>query len=224
MNIKLFIAGTDTEIGKTYASVQLLKNFKKNGLSTLGLKPVASGGIWQNGQFYNQDTLQLQEAATIKLDHDVLTPFVFEPPVAPHLAAKHLGKNLTVEQLNNRLKPALAYPADICLIEGFGGWYAPLNHVENMADFVSYHQFKVILVVGIRLGCINHSILTYKAIQNSGVNIVGWIANCIDPQMLYKEENIASLLEWLPIPCLGVIHFGQEAEFDYQNYSILINK
>jgi dethiobiotin synthetase len=210
--IKLFITGTDTHVGKTYVSVGLLKAFNQHGLSTLGLKPVASGCIVRNNQLYSEDALALQASSSIKLDYRQINPFAFEPPIAPHIAAKQIHHELNLQTLNHHTQSILSSPADVCLIEGVGGWYVPLNNRETMADFVFQHHLMVILVIGIRLGCINHGILTFKAIEREGAPIVGWIANCIQPEMLYCQENIVTLCDWLPIPFLGTVKYQDHPE------------
>lgn len=173
------------------------------------MKPVASGCVEQQTQLRSEDALALQQASSIQLPYQLINPFAFKPPISPHLAARMVNCHLTVAEVSARSQSALQYPADICIIEGVGGWDAPLNDTETMADYVVANQLDVILVVGMRLGCLNHAILTYRAIQQCGANLVGWIANCIDPNMLYREENIATLKHWLPVPCLEVIEHRQ---------------
>ncbi|SRR5579883_73169 len=213
-NMKLFIAGTDTEIGKTYISTGILQAFNQRGLSTLGCKPIATGCVWQQNQLRNEDAVALQRAASIKLPYHRINPFAFEPPIAPHIAANQNQQLLSVQTLNEKMDYALNYPADVCLIEGVGGWYVPLNERETMADFVIAQQLKVILVIGIRLGCINHSLLTFRAMQHDGVEVIGWVANCIHPDMDYCYENISTLQNWLPIPCLGKVGYKQFPEYE----------
>ena len=207
MKLKLFIAGTDTGIGKTYISTGILSAFNERGYSTLGIKPVASGCKRINEKLFSEDSMMHLEHSSLKLSHDEITPFAYEPPIAPHIAAQLAGSSLSVANINERLQLALTSNADVTVIEGCGGWYVPLNDLETMADFVLSHSFKVILVVGIRLGCLNHALLTYRAMQEEGANVAGWIANCIDPAMINREENIATLKEWLPVPCLDVINY-----------------
>jgi dethiobiotin synthetase len=211
MTIKLFIAGTDTGIGKTWICAGLLKAFNQLGMKTLGIKPLASGYAAAD-KLYNEDTLLHQEHAAIKLPAETITPILFSDAIAPHLAAQLSGRNLSVDDLNQQAHEVLNHPADISVIEGCGGWYVPLNSQETMADFVAAHHFKVMLVVGMRLGCLNHSLLTYRAMLQDGVNVIGWIANCLDPEMKYIEENIDTLKEWLPIPCLGIVPYGKNPE------------
>lgn len=210
MSIKLFVTGTDTDAGKTYVTSGILTAFKKQKYSTLGIKPIASGSILHEGILKNSDALTLQEASSIKLHYHHINPIAFEPAIAPHIAANQQGRTITVHELKQQTQYALQYPADICLVEGAGGWYVPLNDKETLADYVKAVDLKVLLVVGMRLGCINHAILTYKAIVHDKIPIVGWIANCIDPTMQALQENLTTLKKWLHVPCLGVISYQQE--------------
>lgn len=212
MPTKLFITGTDTDIGKTYIAVGILNAFKKNKYSTLGIKPLASGCIRNNGAMQNPDALSLQQASSILLHYHQINPFAFEPAIAPNIAAAQVNREITVQELKQKTQYALQHPADVCLVEGVGGWYVPLNSSETMADYVKITGLTALLVVGIRLGCINHALLTYKAIQQDNVPIIGWIANCIDPKMNYRQENINTLKERLPIPCLGVVEYQKRPE------------
>lgn len=205
--MKLFITGTDTHVGKTYVSVALLNHFNQKKLSTIALKPVASGCIRRHHQLYNEDALALQKAASISLDYKKINPFAFEPAIAPHLAADAVRSTLSVARIIEASRDALSHPADVHLIEGIGGWYTPLNQTETMADVVIQLNLSVILVVGIRLGCLNHALLTEQALQKDKVKITGWIANQIDPEMSYRDENIATLKKRLTIPCLGVMRY-----------------
>lgn len=205
--LKLFITGTDTDVGKTYVSVGLLNAFNRLGYSTLGIKPVASGCFQKQNKLHSHDALALQQASTIKLCYEQINPFAFKPPIAPNIAAHKEERALNVALLNQKTQYAREYAANICLIEGVGGWHVPLNEHETMADFVSSNQFKVILVTGIHLGCINHSILTLKAIQQDNIHAVGWIANCLENKIAYRYEIISTLQKWLPIPYLGCINY-----------------
>lgn len=218
MNKKFFITGTDTEIGKTYIGVGLIKAFNNLGYSTLGVKPVSSDCFWKDNTLYNGDALQLQKASSFHLEYDHINPFAFEPPIAPNIAANSCGKPLTLELINSKISHALNSPVDIHIVEGFGGWFAPLNNTESMADFVIQNNLPVILVVGIRLGCLNHSLLTYHAIKNSGLPFAGWIANCFQPAE-NVEDIVGTLKEWLKIPFLGLVDYNQKPE-EVLNYVI----
>lgn len=205
MSVKIFITGTDTDAGKTYVSVNLLNYFNAQGLATLGLKPISSGCTRENNVLYNADALALQKTSSIPVNYATINPILFEPPIAPHVAAQQIDYPLSVSHLLEKIKPAFDIPADVCLIEGAGGWRVPLNTTatESWSDFIKAAQLPVILVVGMKLGCINHAILTHEAIQKDGISILGWIANDIDPNMLYREESLLTLQKWLSSPYLG---------------------
>lgn len=211
MTHPIFITGTDTNIGKTYVTTGLLQQLKQQSYATIGLKPLSSGCFFNpEGELRNEDALALQQAASINLPYELVNPFIFEPPIAPHIAAAAAGLKLTVAQLNEKIQPALNIAADFCLVEGVGGWRMPLNQEETMADFVKGNNFPVILVVGMRLGCLNHSILTAQAIQNDKITLLGWVANCIDPQMEFVDENIDMLQKWIKAPLLGKVTYNQK--------------
>ncbi len=203
--MKIFVTGTDTDAGKTYVSTGILNAFNKHHKSTLGIKPIASGCEKHDGILYNADALALQKASSIKLPYHHINPYAFEPAIAPHIAAQQIQCDLTVAKLIEETKVALQHSADICIIEGAGGWYVPLNDKETMADYVKALGLGVILVVGIRLGSINHAILTHKAIENDGIPVKGWIANCVIPERKEHNEIILTLKKWLSSPCLGVV-------------------
>ncbi|MDF1796899.1 MAG: dethiobiotin synthase [Coxiellaceae bacterium] len=200
-----FIAGTDTEVGKTYYTCHLLQALHQVGKSTVGLKPVASGGDTIDGQLVNEDALKLQQAASIDCDLNIINPFRFSSPISPHLAAAEENTALTAQGVYHALQPGLHTEADITLVEGTGGWYAPINKTETMADIAIALGYPVILVVGMRLGCLNHALLTAKAIQHSGLTFHGWIANRIDPDMLHLQDNIDTLKQRLSAPLLTII-------------------
>ncbi len=195
-------------------TVGLLKALHQRNLSTLGIKPIASGGQQIKGQVFNEDALALQQASSVQLDYRYINPFSFQAPIAPHIAAANTSTVLTVADITTQLDYAVNYPCDAIIIEGAGGWLVPLNKNETMADIAVHYQCGVILVVGIRLGCINHSFLTYQAIQQTKLSVLGWVANCIDPETLEKNAVIETIKARLNIPLLGIVPFGAEA----QNY------
>jgi dethiobiotin synthetase len=208
--MKWFITGTDTGIGKTYVSVRLLHAFQQLGFSTLGIKPIASGCTLIQNKLYHDDALALQRAASLKLPYTAINPFAFEPAIAPHLAA--CRDELNIDRLTQCLKPALQQVVDICLIEGAGGWYTPLNATETLAHLVIQQHWPVVLVVGMQLGCLNHALLTQQALQHDQASVIGWIANCLHPHMDAQQENISTLKAWLSFPYLGTLHY-QETTF-----------
>jgi dethiobiotin synthetase len=207
-----FITGTDTNVGKTWATIALMRYFKIRGKTVVGMKPVASGCAMQDGQMKNEDALLIQENASVQIDYDLINPYAYEPPVSPHIA----GNNHPVEldQLIARFE-LLKTLADIVVVEGAGGWYTPLNEREANSDLAMALALPVIMVVAIRLGCINHARLTYQAIAQSGVRCVGWIAVCTDPELLGKDENILTIKAAVDAPLLGVLPYREVADFDF---------
>lgn len=214
MHNTFFIAGTDTDVGKTHVTAGLLAAARHLGLSTLGIKPLASGCSPTAEGLRNSDALALIAQSSLKLAYSKVNPFAFEPAVAPHIAAENIGIELSAKSLLQACATALAQPVDLCLIEGAGGWYVPLSAAETLADFARRLQVPVILVVGMRLGCISHALLSYEAIQRDGLQCAGWIANTIDPDMPYLEENIHTLKQHIPAPCLAQLSWHDELSAD----------
>jgi dethiobiotin synthetase len=202
-----FIAGTDTEVGKTTLSAGLLQAARRAGLTTLGAKPVASGCDLMAGGLRNSDGLALMAESTVSLPYEAVNPFAFEPAIAPHIAAREAGMPLTVQALLAPMRHVLAQQADFTLIEGAGGWRVPLSGQDTLSDLAIALGLPVILVVGVRLGCINHAVLTAEAIARDGLRLAGWVANIIDPQTSRLDANLATLTERLPAPCLGRVPF-----------------
>lgn len=216
MSRKFFITGTDTHVGKTYFATQFIKALKQKGRQTVGIKPVATGCIWTGDAFKNEDALQLQEVNSLWLDYSVVNPLSFVPPIAPHIAAEQSGITLSVEILNKLCQSIFNLPHDVTLIEGAGGWFVPLNKKETWADFVAALDLEVILVVGMRLGCINHALLTLHAMQQRGVKIAGWVANQLSLDMNCYVENLETLRDTMMIPYIGEIKFMQNIDFQNQ--------
>lgn len=198
-----FVTGTDTGVGKTFVSLQLLRYFEKQGLSTLALKPIASGCETTPNGLVNEDALALQAAANIKLPYHEVNPFAFLPPIAPHIAAKQTSVHLSVSTLTQTLTPILQTPADIKLIEGAGGWLLPLNETETLADYIETLNANIILVVKMQLGCLNHALLTAKNIQDRALSLAGWVANTIGEPMPHLNENIETLSKHFNMPPLS---------------------
>lgn len=198
-----FIAGTDTDVGKTTVAAGLLHAAQLAGLTTLGAKPVASGCTATAKGLRNDDAMALIAQSSIKLPYEQVNPFAFEPAIAPHLAAREAGVVLSVQRLLTPMRQILEQGADFTLIEGAGGWRVPLCDQANLSDLAIALQLPVILVVGVRLGCISHALLSAEAIARDGLQLAGWVANIVDPRTSRLEENLASLAERLPAPCLG---------------------
>lgn len=203
MSPAYFIAGTDTDVGKTTVAAGLLHAAQLAGLSTLGAKPVASGCTATAKGLRNDDALALIAQSSIKLPYEQVNPLAFEPAIAPHLAAREAGVVLSVNALLEPMHAVLAQGADFTLIEGAGGWRVPLSDQANLSDLAIALKLPVILVVGVRLGCISHALLSAEAIARDGLQLAGWVANIVDPRTSRLEENLASLAERLPAPCLG---------------------
>lgn len=205
MSAAFFVTGTDTEIGKTTVAVGLLHAARKAGLSTAAAKPVASGCVRTADGLRNDDALALLGECTLALRYEEVNPQAFEPAIAPHLAACEAGILLDVASLQGPVQAILDKQADFTLVEGAGGWRVPLSGRESLSDLAIALQLPVILVVGVRLGCINQALLSAEAILRDGLPLAGWVANLVDPQTSRLEDNLATLAERLPAPCLGYL-------------------
>jgi dethiobiotin synthetase len=206
-----FITGTDTNVGKTWATVALMTYYKQHGQSVVAMKPVASGCTPDNGQMKNEDALLLQHHASMTLDYERINPYAFEAAVSPHIAG---AQNPVVLSRIVEIFQQIKNQADIVLIEGVGGWYSPLNATETVSDLARVLNLPVILVVAIRLGCINHARLSYESICAGKHSCAGWIAVCTDADMPGKNENIDSIKTVLQCPLLGILPFTAVADFD----------
>ncbi|GGX90963.1 ATP-dependent dethiobiotin synthetase BioD [Litchfieldella qijiaojingensis] len=202
-----FVTGTDTDAGKTLVSAALLAVARRQGLTTLGLKPVASGSEATPAGLRNIDALVLQSQSQPAVDYETVNPYAFAPAIAPHLAAYQAGQILGVEDLIHSLAAPLAERRDLTLIEGAGGWRVPLNDSEDLSDLAVKLDVPVILVVGLRLGAINHARLTLDTITAQGLRIAGWVANQIDPDIAARDGNLATLKHHLAAPCLGTLPY-----------------
>ncbi|MFT6339869.1 MAG: dethiobiotin synthetase [Alcanivorax sp.] len=193
-----FVTGTDTEVGKTWVSCRLLERAREAGLSCYGLKPVAAGCEETAEGWRNDDALQLMAASSVTLPYELVNPVALKAPVAPHIAARKEGKAITLSRLVGYVRGALsAHKADLILIEGAGGWRVPLNDREMLSGLASALELPVIQVVGMKLGCINHALLTAEAIEKDGLQYAGTMANCFG-EMDVQEENLLTLRQHLP--------------------------
>ncbi|MDC7828631.1 MULTISPECIES: dethiobiotin synthase [Pseudomonas] len=200
-----FVTGTDTEIGKTTIAAGLLHQARLQGLTTAGVKPVASGCERTADGLRNGDALALLGETSLPLGYVDINPIALEPAIAPHLAAREAGIDLTVATLAAPVRRILALQADFTLVEGAGGWRVPLAGRESLSDLARELGLPVILVVGVRLGCINHALLSAEAILADGLPLAGWVANLVAPATLRLDDNLATLHERLPAPCLGTV-------------------
>nr|VFJ88571.1 MAG: dethiobiotin synthetase [Candidatus Kentron sp. H]VFJ90651.1 MAG: dethiobiotin synthetase [Candidatus Kentron sp. H]VFJ96816.1 MAG: dethiobiotin synthetase [Candidatus Kentron sp. H] len=204
MSRNLFIAGTDTEIGKTRVSLGLMAALQGAGLATVAMKPVASGCRPTPEGLRNEDAQRLIEQSSLPLPYDLVNPFPFEPAIAPHIAAGESGRAISLETIASCYQ-ALTARAECCVVEGMGGWLVPLTPTETMADLVGRLGLSVILVVGIRLGCLNHALLSAESILRGGHHLLGWVANCPKADTERGEENILALTERIDAPLLARI-------------------
>jgi len=212
-----FVTGTDTEVGKTYVTCQLLRAANNASLTAIGYKPIAAGCELVNGEWVNEDALNIQQASACAngqtLPINEINPIALTPPIAPHIAAHEEGVALTHEKIAEGLNALAAYRPDILLMEGAGGWRLPLTiggdntPTHYLSDVVKALKMDVILVVGMRLGCLNHALLTAEAIRADGLIIKGWVANDITGNMTRYQENLRSLKAMLPEPLLAEIPY-----------------
>jgi dethiobiotin synthetase len=200
-----FVTGTDTGIGKTTVSCALLHAFAAQDKKVVGMKPIAAGS--ENGQW--PDVELLFAASNVNVARQQINPYAFDLPIAPHIAAQQVDMEIDFSVIH-RAYQELSAAADIVIVEGAGGFLVPVNRHQTGADLAQTLNLPVILVVGIRLGCLNHALLTAQAIKAAGLPLAGWVANCIDPQMLVLAENIATLEQRLDGPLLGVVPFDVE--------------
>ena len=199
-----FITGTDTGIGKTVVTLGLMRWLQDQGLRVAAMKPVASGCERTPLGLRNADALQLQTQASMPLDYAEVNPYAFEPPIAPHIAAGQAGVRIDLDIIQQGMRQ-LAACSDVVCVEGVGGRLVPLNDRETVADLAAGLGLGVVLVVGMRLGCLNHALLTARAIEASGAPLAGWVANGLPPVPDYLEENINTIKSRISAPLLGVV-------------------
>ncbi len=202
-----FVTGTDTDVGKTYVSQLLLQYFNQSS-TAIGYKPIAAGASMNDGELKNEDALILQSASSLQLAYKEVNPICFKEPIAPHIASEMVGESITVSGLTQWWNKSKGQ-CDIALIEGAGGWRLPLNNKEYLSSFVKDIQCEVIVVVGMKLGCLNHALLTLETIKQDGLIIKGWIANQCDSPMNFYEENLAYLKQHVDVPFIGEIKVNQ---------------
>ncbi|HRE87104.1 MAG TPA: dethiobiotin synthase [Accumulibacter sp.] len=203
-----FVTGTDTEIGKTFVACALLHTLRLAGLSAVAMKPIAAG-FDDSGR--NDDVERLLAASSLQPPREWVNPYAFKAAIAPHIAAEEEGRHIELAQIVAAFAQ-LQTLADAVLVEGVGGFCVPLGRTHDAADLAAALKLPVIMVVGMRLGCINHALLTQQAILARGLPLAGWVANRIDPAMLRCSENLAALRERLTAPLLGVVEHGTTPE------------
>lgn len=208
MSQSCFMTGTDTEIGKTYCSVALMNDLAQRGQRVVGMKPVAAGCIQTAEGLRNEDALALQAASTIAVPYATVNPYAFEPPIAPHIAAAQINVEISLSPIVQAYQ-SLQQQADWVVVEGVGGWRVPLSEELTLLDLVNALKIPVILVVGMRLGCINHALLTAEILESDGCFFQGWIANWLQPPTAIDRSVLSALQRQLAVPLL--------AELAYQN-------
>lgn len=205
MTAGYFITGTDTGVGKTLIATALMKRHRGLGLRVAGMKPVASGCHQTAAGLRNEDAVQLELQASARHPYPRVNPYAFAPAIAPHLAARAAGATIELSHLVSCYQE-LAISSDVVIVEGAGGWRVPIGPAGLLSDFPEALGLDVILVVGLRLGCLNHALLTCEAIMGGGKSrLVGWVGNGIEPGFSPWEENIDTLRERIPAPCLGIV-------------------
>ena len=202
-----FVTGTDTGVGKTLIACALLHAYAAAGKRVVGMKPVAAGAERSAEGLLNADVRLLRSAGSVDASLALMNPYCFEPPVAPHIAAEQAGVVIDLKRIGQAFAQ-LAAAADVVIVEGVGGFCVPLNGKEDTADLAQHLALPVILVVGMRLGCLNHALLTAQAVRGRGLKLAGWIANRIDPDMAVAVENIRALAARLDAPLVGEIEFS----------------
>ena len=200
-----FVTGTDTDAGKTLVTSGLLAAARQQELNAFGLKPVAAGCEQTEDGLRNDDALKLISASSMELPYELVNPVTLKLAIAPHIAAAQAGNRITADRLAGYCRGALMRKYDLAFIEGAGGWRVPLNDREFLSQLPKMLETPVILVVGMKLGCLNHAMLTAEAIVRDGLKIAGWVANRIDPDMSCFDENLNTLTSLMPAPCLGVV-------------------
>ena len=205
-----FVTGTDTGIGKTRVSAGLLRALAQAGVKSVGMKPVASGAEMTSEGLRNEDALALQRAAALPRDYALVNPYCFAPPVAPHLAAREAGVEIGLDVIRDAYT-ALCRGAEVVVVEGVGGWQVPLGPGLGLPDLAQELELPVLLVVGMRLGCLNHALLTARAIRADGLTLAGWVANAVDSHFERPEANLATLEAELGAPLLGRLGHAPQA-------------
>ena len=200
--VDYFVTGTDTNVGKTLVSAALIHSLARNGLKVAGMKPVAAGAELRDGKLWNEDVALLSGEANVTLPTHLIAPYLFKEAAAPHVAAALEDQQINPDTIFTAFEQIRAQ-TEAVIVEGAGGFCVPLTPQIDLADIAARLQLDVILVVGLRLGCLNHAFLTAEAIAARGLRLVGWVVNQIDPAMPHQAANIEALRERLPAPCLG---------------------
>ena len=204
-----FVTGTDTGVGKTTVTVHLMQQLVAQGLTVIGMKPVASGCEWLDGRWQNDDVRQLTAASNVSAPPELINPYCFQPAIAPHIAADQVGVEIDLEVIRAAYTQ-LSAMADVVIVEGAGGLLVPLNkQQQTIADLIQTLNLPALMVIGMRLGCINHALLTAEVLRQRNIHCCGWVANSVDPQMSYPQENLQTLITGLQQPPLLELPFQE---------------
>jgi len=209
----VFITGTDTGVGKTRVAAALCRALAARDTRVAAMKPVASGCALTSEGLRNEDALALLEAMNVRARYSDVNPYAFAPAIAPHIAAREAGVDIDFGVLDRAFE-RLRMQSQALIVEGAGGWLAPLDSSRAFADLAVHWQMDVVLVVGMRLGCLNHALLTVESVERRGLNLRGWVANSIDPGFERVTENISSLENRISAPCLGIFAFEPQADLE----------
>ena len=205
MNQTYFVTGTDTDVGKTVCCAALLQAAKQQGFSTLAYKPIAAGCESTPEGLRNEDALILQHNSSVAVDYNLINPIAFKQPIAPHIAAELENQPINIEQVTAGLQKLQQQQSDLLIVEGAGGWHLPINNEQLLSEWVVEQKLPVILVVGMKLGCLNHAMLTYQTLINEGVKVVGWIANQLSTEMPFYQQNLQWLTQKFSAPLIAEI-------------------
>jgi len=200
----VFVTGTDTDAGKTLVTLGLMHALQEKGLRVNGMKPVAAGVSIIEGEAVNDDAQLILQQSSRQLEYKLVNPYLFEPAIAPHIAAQQVDRVIELQLIQVALRE-IEKQSDLVVVEGAGGWLVPLNDQQDVADIAVNMNLPVILVVGLKLGCLNHARLSMQAIQSRGCRVIGWIGSQIAPEMMNVDENIETLKQYLPVQCLGIV-------------------
>jgi dethiobiotin synthetase len=208
--LRLFVTGTDTGVGKTRIACALCAAYAARGQRVAAMKPVASGCTQTPAGLRNEDAAALRAAMTVPAAYGEVNPYAFEPAIAPHIAAMEAGCSIDFELLDG-CYARLCGRSDVTIVEGAGGWLAPLDATRTFADLALRWKLDVILVVGLRLGCLNHALLTAQAVEARGLKLAGWVGNSLDPHFERREANVDALRSRLAANCLGIFPYSPES-------------
>ena len=217
-----FITGTDTGIGKTWSTLALMQACKIGGMKVAGMKPVASGSEETGGELRNEDALMIQSYCSRPYPYELINPYVFREPIAPHIAAAKNGITISIGKIVDAYR-LLSEKSDVVMVEGIGGWRVPITEDHTTSEMVEALDLPVILVVGLRLGCINHALLTNQVIQSDNIKLAGWIVSCVDKEYLETEKTIQTLIEKIDAPLLGKLPFSPVCDVEALGKHISIN-